>query len=395
MVKMFTLNDIRPYEQEIIAWRRQIHRQPEPGFDTVLTHDYISMELEREGIETIPHVGKNSLIGIIRNGFGPVIGLRADIDALPVKEETPDRGFKSQREGFMHACGHDAHAAMLLGAAKLLNDHKDRWSGTVKLIFQEAEEGPDPGGALGIVESGFLDDVEDFYALHVSPDYPSGVFATKTGNIFASVAIFNIVIKGKGCHAAYPEKGNNPISSLVQIVDEIKNIVFNRPDKSEKLVVSVTQINAGTTHNIIPEVATAEGTIRAYSKKMREYVKSEMERILKDISGKTGVSFVFSFRDVYEETTNTESSFCNFRDLVNTTFGLEHFFEMPEALMGGEDFFRYIRKKKGCISWLGTKKDEKTGFSLHSPFFDLDENALKYGAVQLANLAISSERKGK
>ncbi|HRX92175.1 MAG TPA: amidohydrolase, partial [Candidatus Izemoplasmatales bacterium] len=318
---MFTLDDIRPYENQIVAWRRKIHSWPETGFDTIKTHDYIRTELENEEIEVHTHVGTNSIVGIIRNGTAPIIGLRADIDALPLQEETRDRGFKSQRDGFMHACGHDAHAAMLLGAAKLLCNNKTKWSGTVKLIFQEAEEGPDPGGAYGIVESGLLDDVEDFYALHVSPDNPAGVFVTKSGNIFASVAIFRITAKGKGCHAAYPEMGKSPIIPLARIVEKIQDIVPNRPNKNEKLVVSVTQVHSGTTHNIIPETAMTEGTIRAYSKEAREYVRKSMEKIIEDVSSITGVEFDFSFRDVYEETANTESSFIRFRNIVVAAFG--------------------------------------------------------------------------
>ena len=233
---MVKLTELQPLEKEMITNRRYLHMHPEVGFAVNNTHDYIASKLDELGIASIKHVGKNSVIGVIDNGDSPVIALRADIDAL-LLQELNELDYNSQNQGKMHACGHDAHTAMLLGAAKYLKEHKDLWRGTLKLIFQEAEEGPNPGGAKGVVDSKILDDVETVYALHVSPEYPTGTFAIKEGVAFAAVCTFRITLKGKGCHAAYPHLGIDPIIMQAEVVEAIQKIVSRKLPPLEKAVI--------------------------------------------------------------------------------------------------------------------------------------------------------------
>ena len=241
-------------ENYIIKHRRHLHENPELGFHCVKTHDYVRDQLKALGIDYCPHIGKNSIIGVINNGKGPVIGLRADFDALPLQEET-NLDFKSKVPGKMHACGHDSHTAMLLGTAKYLVEHLDEWKGTVKLIFQEAEEGPNPGGALGIVASGMLDDVDSFFALHVSASAYAGQLTYNEKEALAAADTIKIRFVGKGTHAAYPHLGVDPIIMQAEFISAVQSIVSRKKDPMETGVISIAKVKAETTHNIIPNDA--------------------------------------------------------------------------------------------------------------------------------------------
>lgn len=389
---MIAVEQVSHLAQYVIRHRRAIHQYPESGFNTIRTHDYILHELESLNIRVAPHIGKNSLIGFIENHEGPVIGLRADIDALPLEEQNTALPYASKNQGFMHACGHDAHAAMLLGAARYLCENRDLWYGTVKLIFQEAEEGPNPGGAKALVDSGMLEDVAAFFALHVSPDYPTKVFAMKKGAAFAAVVTFKITLKGKGCHAAYPQLGIDPIIMQTEVIQAFQTIITRKLPPLDKAVISVTQVHSGTTHNIIPDKAYLEGTIRYYAPETKQLIKSEMTRILDCVTSRHQGGYEFDFIEEYETVSNSPSAFEYFKDVAISTHGENSFIELDKPSMGGEDFYRYVNLSQGCIAWLGTKKDETTGFGLHHPKFNLDEDALIYGTTQLINLIVDYKK---
>jgi len=389
---MVKITELQPLEKEMITNRRYLHMHPEVGFAVNNTHDYIASKLDELGIASIKHVGKNSVIGVIDNGDSPVIALRADIDAL-LLQELNELDYNSQNQGKMHACGHDAHTAMLLGAAKYLKEHKDLWRGTLKLIFQEAEEGPNPGGAKGVVDSKILDDVETVYALHVSPEYPTGTFAIKEGGAFAAVCTFRITLKGKGCHAAYPHLGIDPIIMQAEVVEAIQKIVSRKLPPLEKAVISVTQVHGGTTHNIIPDSVFLEGTIRIFSQEAKALIRSEFEQILKGVSERHKGSYEFSFIEEYDVVVNTPDAFSDFQRVVSDLFGKGAFVKLEKPSMGGEDFFRYVElAKSGAIAWIGTKKDETTANSLHNPRFNIDEKALVNGAAVFVNLITNYKR---
>ncbi len=371
-------------KQYIIRHRRHLHMHPELGFECVNTHDYIQNELEALGVECIPHVGKNSLIGIIRNGERPVIGLRADFDALPIKEKT-GLPFQSQNPGVMHACGHDAHTGMLLGVAKYLSENKNEWIGTVKLIFQEAEEGPSPGGALGIVESGLVDDCEEFFALHVTPGFAAGTIAINKGKALASVDTLKITFIGKGTHAAYPHSGIDPIIMQAEFITSLQTIVSRKLDPLEPGVITIAKVEAGTTHNIIPEVAYLEGTVRSFSPEVRQMFEKELKKLAKNIASTYGGDYKFSCVQGYDALINNEDSAEEFEISAKSVLGEDKFIYLDKPSMGAEDFSRYVIFRKGAMAWLGVGFENEEYF-LHHPKFRLNEEALLSGALVMIDL---------
>ncbi|MFA5006001.1 MAG: amidohydrolase [Candidatus Izemoplasmatales bacterium] len=385
---MPSYNDFLPYEQDLIRIRRHIHAHPECGFGVRATHDFVAAELRAAGIAVAPHVGKNSLLGILENGSGPVVGLRADMDALPMLEENAGLEYRSTVDGRMHACGHDAHTAMLLTAAKFLNDHRGLWKGTVRLIFQEAEEGPSPGGADGIVASGLLDDVECFYALHVSPAYPSGTIAIKTGEAMAAADTIRITLHGRGAHAAYPHLSVDPILMQAEVVTALQALVSRTLDPTESAVVTIAQVHAGTTHNIIPASAFLEGTVRTFNETVRERMKQGIEDVLRGVTAMRGGSYDYHYEYGYDPTVNAAEPAARMRAVTGCLLGEDRFVDIPKASMGAEDFSKYIAHRTGCIAWLGTRAGEDTGYGLHHPRFNVDEGALLSGAAVLAGVVI-------
>lgn len=383
---MRTLKDVLPLEPYLIDTRRTLHRHPETGFDLPWTHDFVAGELTKEHIPFHPHVGMNSIVAVLENGNGPILGLRADMDALPVREACETLPYRSEIEGKMHACGHDAHTAMLLGAAKYLNAHRDQWRGTVKLIFQEAEEGPHPGGAYGICKSGLVDDVESFFAFHVSPAYPSGTVAVKSGAALASADTLKITLKGKGCHAAYPHLGIDPIVMQAEVILALQTILTRHLDPTDNAVITIAKVRAGTTHNVIPETAELEGTVRTFDESVRQKIETEIEKVLRGVSERHGGTFEYRFIREYDPTINTPSETAYFQNVVEASLGKSAFTALDKPTMGAEDFSRYAALKKGCIAWLGTKSGESTGYSLHHPLFNLEESALKTGTLCFINL---------
>lgn len=387
--------DFKPYEPFLIETRRSLHMHPECGFDVEQTHDFVSARLREMGIRTIEHVGKNSLLGILENGKGPVVGLRADMDALPLSEENASLEYRSRVPGRMHACGHDAHTAMLLTAANYLKDHPSLWRGTVKLIFQEAEEGPSPGGAEGIVASGLLDDVECFYALHVSPAFPSGTIAVKTGEAMAAADTIQITLKGKGAHAAYPHLSVDPVLMQAEVVTALQALVSRTLDPTENAVVTISQVHAGTTHNIIPGTAFLEGTVRTFNDAVRTQLKQGIEDVVRGIAAMRGGTYDYKYIYGYDPTVNAPKAAAAFQGVTECLLGKDKFVSIPKASMGAEDFSKYIRLKTGCIAWLGTHHDETDGYSLHHPRFNVDESALLSGVVVLAAVVIHGSKQTK
>jgi len=389
------MQDFKPYEPYLIETRRYLHRHPETGFDVRETHDFVARQLREAGIDVVEHVGRNSLVGVLRNGEGDVVGLRADMDALPLAEENDALPYRSCVPGRMHACGHDAHTAMLLTVARFLSDHRDLWGGTVKFIFQEAEEGPSPGGAEGIVASGVVDDVGCFYALHVSPAFPSGSIAIKTGEAMAAADTIQITLHGKGAHAAYPHLSIDPVLMQAEVVTALQAIVSRVLDPTENAVLTVTQVHAGTTHNIIPASAFLEGTVRTFNDATRELLRRGIEDVVRGIAAMRGGTYDYKFIPGYGPTVNAAEPADRFRAVTECLLGKDRFIAIPKASMGAEDFSKYIRHATGCIAWLGTHRDESDGYSLHHPRFNVDEGALLSGVVVLSAVVIHGSRHPK
>jgi amidohydrolase len=362
----------------VIEKRRYIHQHPETGFQCEKTSAYIKNELNLIGVGKIIDVGRYSIVAVIENGEGPITGLRADFDALNMPEET-DLPFKSVNEGKMHACGHDAHTAMLLGACRYLNSHKDEWSGTVKFIFQEAEEGPDPGGALAIVESGILNDCDDFYAMHVTPTIETGSLAVNYGPAMAAADMIYIDLIGRGAHAAMPDEGIDPVVMQAEYILMAQNIISRKVSPMDRAVITIAKVQAGTAFNVIPEVAELRGTVRTFNQETREKIKYELEQLAKAITERHGGSYRFKFEYGYDPVINSKESTDLFVEIGNDLLGKDNveILDVPSA--GGEDFSKYIQLKQGCMAWLGVKQKDVETYNIHHPKFNLNEDALMNG----------------
>jgi len=379
------MEKFKSLENYIIKHRRHIHENPELGFECVQTHDYIRNELKRLRINFFPHIGINSIVGIIENGKGPIIGLRADFDALALEEDT-DLEFKSKNIGKMHACGHDCHTGMLLGAVKYLSEHLEEWNGTVKFIFQEAEEGPNPGGALGIIANGMLDDVDEFFALHVISDIEAGKLSYNELETLASADTIKIKFIGKGCHAAYPHLGIDPIVMQAEFINAVQSIVSRKLDPMETGVITIAQVKAGTTHNIIPNEAYLEGTVRTFKEETRSLFENELKNLTKYIAKAHGGTYEFNYIREYNPTINTiEESTLLAAEAVKL-LGKENVIKLDRPSMGAEDFSRYINHRKGAMAWLGVGYKDKYNYSVHHPKFEVNEDALIFGTRLFINI---------
>ncbi len=375
MERVFELKD------EIISLRRRIHENPELSFEEKETTELIVSYLKDSGIE-VSRPTPTGAVGIIKGkGKGRVIALRADIDALPIKEET-GLPYASKRDGVMHACGHDAHTAMLLVAARVLQENRDLLNGTVKLLFQPAEE--KAAGAIQLIQAGALDNpVPDaIMGIHVWPYSEAGTIGFTRGPAMASSDFFSVKITGKGGHGAYPHNTVDPVNALVHTVSALNSIVGRVVNPLDSVVLSVTTIHAGTAGNIIPEEATFGGTVRA----LNEDARKKVETLFKDIARKVPESFGASAEIDYKNTTRVVYNSPEFIDFVITAMDRAGVFKKREELpptLGSEDFSFYLEKVPyGAFIRLGVK-NESIGavYGLHSPKFMIDEEALPYGTA--------------
>ncbi len=383
---MMTIDSLRYLLEKAIQHRRYLHEHPEIGFDLPGTYDYVSSQLSALSIPVIGPIGHYSLIGVIENGNGPVMGLRADMDALPIEENNPSIPFCSKNKGKMHACGHDAHTAIVLTVAEYLQTHKELWKGTVKLIFQEAEEGPDPGGAHYVVASGHIDDVEVFYGLHCSPELPVGIYGIKEGPMLASADTLSLTINGKGAHAAYPHLGINPVSIQADIITQINQIIPTKIDKNELSVITISQVHSGTTHNVIPQTAYMQGTIRSFNPRIRKQLHDEIVSVIERITKQYQATYELTYQWGYDALINQPKPTQHIIDTIHRMLGVDHCKILEKPSMGAEDFSKYINYKTGAFVWLGTYGGSETSYGLHHPLFAIDEEALLYGIGLMINI---------
>ncbi len=382
-----SIDDIKAFEQDIIHYRRSIHRYPETGFEEVKTSAMVAGLLEEFGLRIIKDIGKTGVIGVL-NGRenGKTIALRADMDALNIREKV-ETEYKSKVDGKMHACGHDAHTAMLLGAAKILSKKREHIKGTVKFVFQPAEEGPAPGGGSLIMESGHLDDVNAVFAIHVNPRYGTGRIAINRNEAMASTDFFRVDLIGKGGHAAAPHTSIDPIMMAAQTLGAFQNIISRDINPVDPAVLSVCTINGGNQFNAIPEKVTMTGTVRTLSEKTRERVFKRMEEIVKHVSGMHNGRYVFDRKGAYPALVNHEDMVDFIMDVGSGLLGEKNVLLLDKPTMGGEDFAYYLQNIPGALFWLGCGNEEK-GFTemLHNANFVLDEEALILGTAMHVNL---------
>jgi carboxypeptidase Ss1 len=382
------LKEIKQYEDEIIRLRREIHSNPELSYKEFQTSKLVAEKLRSLGIEVKSNVGGTGVVGLLNGGkTGKTVGLRADMDALPVLENV-ELPFKSKNAGVMHACGHDTHVAMLLGAAMLLAKHKDELSGSVKFLFQPAEEHGGIGGALPMIKDGAMKGVDYVFGLHISGDRPSGVFALREGPFMAAPDAFKIKIIGRGGHGSHPSDTIDPIYVSSQVISAIQGITSRMIDQTEPFVISVCSIHSGTKDNIIPDDAFLEGTIRTLDEKTRKKAKETFSRVVYSICKTYGAKCEIEFmKDTYPVTVNDPKVTRRVFQILKSIRGTKTIEIDP--IMGAEDMSRFLQKAPGAFYFLGTKNPKKGCVAPnHSSKFKVDEDVLKYGSVSLAKLAL-------
>ncbi|MDA1654216.1 M20 peptidase aminoacylase family protein [Bacillus tropicus] len=364
--------------ETLISIRRNLHEHPELSYEEFETTKAIKNWLEEENITIIHSNLETGIIAEISgNRNGPLIAIRADIDALPIQEET-NLPYASKIHGKMHACGHDFHTAAIIGAAYLLKEKESSLSGTVRFIFQPAEESSN--GACKVIEAGHLHGVQAIFGMHNKPDLPVGTIGIKDGPLMAGVDRFEIEIHGVGTHAAVPDAGVDPIVASSQIVMALQTIVSRNISSSHNAVVSVTNIHSGNTWNVIPEKATLEGTVRTFQTETREKIPALMKRIIQGVSDALGVKTEFRFYAGPPAVQN-DTSLTNLSTQVAETMNLNII--SPTPSMAGEDFSFYQQEIPGSFVFMGTSGTHEW----HHPAFTVDERALPISAAYFALLA--------
>ncbi len=373
------------FGEKIVALRRDIHREPELGFDTEKTAEKVLAALDGLPLEIETGIAQNGIVATLRGeGDGPTVALRADMDALPIEEDT-GLPFASEIEGRMHACGHDGHTSMLVGAAHALSGMRDRLNGTVRFVFQPAEEGG--GGGKVMVEEGVADDVSSIFALHLWPGLPFGKVATKAGPIMAAADAFEMEIKGSGGHGAMPHLAADAIVIAAQVVTALQTVVSREVDPVEPAVLTVGEIGAGTAFNIIPEKARIGGTVRTLNADLRERMPGRIEALARGVARGMRGDADLDYRFSYPVTVNDEGAAGRALSVAGDLFGAESVLELPNPSMGAEDFAFFLEKIPGAFIWLGVGEDVS---GLHTPRFAFDEEVLPRGSALLAALALES-----
>ncbi|MCE0811340.1 amidohydrolase [Buttiauxella sp. S04-F03] len=364
---------------DVSRWRQHIHANPDLSFQEQATADYIASELASFGSLELRRLTPNSVVAELKGKLpGPVWALRADIDALPIQEESGE-AFSSCKPGVMHACGHDAHTAMLMGAAKVLCHFQDRLKGSVRFIFQHAEEVP-PGGAQELVNLGVLQDVEYIFGLHVMPDKPTQTLSLKEGVFSASSDNFDIVITGKGGHGSMPHLCIDPIVIGAEIVSALQQIVARKLDPLHAPVLTIATFQSGESYNVIPNSAHLAGTLRTHNQKVREQVPQLMQQVIAGVVAAHGASFDIQWQAGYAVGNNHASACEIARKVIEENFPPQTLHTVTTPLFGSEDFSSYQQHVPGCFIFVGCRNPDKGAvWNVHNPHFLLDEDAMKVG----------------
>ena len=376
--------EVKEIKKSIISNRRDFHKYPELGFKEIRTSKIIAQKLSSYGLDVQTGVGKTGVVATLTgNADGKTIALRADMDALPI-QETGDLPFKSVNDGVMHACGHDGHISMLLGAAKILSSMKDQINGTVKFIFQPAEEGL--GGARYMIEDGVLNGVDEIYGAHLWNYQHYGTIGVKPGPIMAAADLFDIVIEGKGGHGATPHGTVDAIIVASQIIQSLQTIVSRNTNPLESTVVTVGKINGGYNFNVIADQVSMQGTTRAYTENNRQLIKTRMSELLDGIGNAFNAKITLNYKDGYPPVINNEQ--CAAKLLSAATKVVGDGAGSPYLSMGGEDFSYFVNEKPGCFFFIGSAPKDRELLSTphHCSHFDIDEDALLVGTNTFVQL---------
>ncbi len=381
------LNRAVELSEEVAEWRRHLHTIPEILYDVHQTSAFVAEKLREFGVDEVKTgIGRTGVVGLIKGngGDGPTIGLRADMDALPIMEAT-GKPYASTNPGKMHACGHDGHTAMLLGAARQLAETRN-FAGSVAVIFQPAEEGGAGGKAM--VDDGMMEDfgITRVFGLHNMPGLPVGEFAIRPGPIMACADQFDITVTGRGGHAAMPHKTIDPIVVASQIVTALQSIVARRADPLESLVVSVTTFHAGDAYNVIPETVKLSGTLRALKQEMRQLGRERLIAIAEGVAATMGARASISYHEGYPVTMNDDGQAAFAADTARRVAGDNAVNDNTVPVMGGEDFSFMLNARPGAFIFMGN--GDTAG--LHHPEYDFNDEAIAHGISYWVTLAESA-----
>jgi len=392
VTKQEILHRAEQIHERIRGWRRTIHRYPELTFDEHRTAALVHATLIDLNIEAETEVAKTGVVGHIQGGDGPTVGLRADMDALPITEINGYE-FDSTRPGIMHACGHDAHTAMLLGASAILKDLADegRLPGAVRLLFQPSEEAQDDegkSGAMRMVEEGVLDGLDAVFGVHVDPTHDVGYLATRPGPMMAAADRFDLTIRGSGGHAARPQAAIDPITLSSVVITALQQVVSRRLDPLDPGVLTIGSIHGGEASNVIPDTVTMSGTLRSFSPESRKLLQSELRKTCGVVESMGG-SFDLTIFPGYPPTVNSADATETFVSAAAEMLGADHVLE-SEQIMGAEDFSYMAQSAPGCFIRLGVHSPDwgDAVYNVHRADFRMDEDALPIGSATLVASAL-------
>jgi amidohydrolase len=380
------LNRASEMHDEITAWRRELHQMPELMFDVKRTAAFVETKLKAFGVdEVVTGLGRTGVVGLIKgaNGPGPTIGLRADMDALPLTEVS-GKDWASKTPGKMHACGHDGHTAMLLGAAKYLAETRN-FAGSIAVIFQPAEEGG--GGGNEMVKDGMMEKfaISEVYGMHNIPGLPIGSFASRNGPIMASTDEFTITVRGRGAHAAMPNKGIDPVVIAAHIITSLQSIASRVIDPFDSTVVSVTKMQGGNAHNVIPDEATLGGTIRTLTPELRTLTQQKLRQIAEGVAAAHDAVATVRVHAGYPVTVNHSAQTAVALAVANEVAGAANVDGEVRPTMGGEDFSYMLNARPGNFIFIGN--GETAG--LHNPGYDFNDEIIPFGVSYWVRLAES------
>lgn len=372
--------EIHNLQMTLVEWRRHLHQHPELGFKEVQTAEFVRKKLQEWGVEHQTGIAKTGIVATIRGSKpGPVLAIRADMDALPIQEEN-EVSYRSRHDGIMHACGHDGHTAIALGTVYYLSRHREDFAGTVKFIFQPAEEGP--GGAKPMIEAGVLENPrpDAIVGLHLWNNLPLGTVGVRSGALMAAVELFRCTIFGKGGHGAMPHQTVDAIVVGAQVVQALQTIVARNVDPIESAVVTVGEFHSGSAKNVIAGKAQLSGTVRYFNPKMEDLIRHRFAEIIAGVCHSHGARYDLDYWQLYPSVVNDRA----IADLVRSV--AEHVVETPAGIvpkcqtMGGEDMSFFLQEVPGCYFFLGSANESKDlAYPHHHPRFDFDETALGMG----------------
>ena len=383
MSTVIDIKDISPIHERMIDWRHDFHQHPELAFQEVRTSQKVAAYLKEFGLKVQTGIAKTGVVATLENGDGPTIALRTDMDALPILEENRF-AYASKTSGLMHACGHDGHMSMLLGAARYLTETK-AFQGKVHFIFQPAEE--NEAGAKAMIEDGLFDqfDCDAVFGLHNWPGLDVGGIELCAGPIMAAFDIFDITIKGQGAHAALPQMGQDTLLSASQLISSLQSIVSRRVNPISPAVVSVTKLSGGDAYNILPSLVTLAGCTRHFDRETQDQIESQIHKICQGVAVCNDVEIVVDYQRRYPVTVNTVQETTIASTAAGRTVGEANINTDCTPSLGSEDFAFMLEERPGCYIRLGNGPSDH-GRILHSPAYDFCDDALVYGAAYWSNL---------